>query len=146
MSHARHYTPRALNCQTCGEVYHRRLNRPGDCGPCQSKRQREWAVNSGAERAAYLVNQAVKRGDMPGARELKCADCGCAADRYDHRDYNKPLVVEPVCGSCNNRRGPAIHLVHEADCGLVGGELGFFRKTLKRHAESRRIATPRLRD
>lgn len=27
---------------------------------------------------------------------------------YDHRDYTKPLSVEPVCRSCNKLRGPAI--------------------------------------
>jgi hypothetical protein len=27
---------------------------------------------------------------------------------YDHRDYNQPLQVEPVCSPCNISRGPAL--------------------------------------
>ena len=26
---------------------------------------------------------------------------------YDHRDYSKPLEVDPVCRRCNQMRGPA---------------------------------------
>ena len=35
-------------------------------------------------------------------------DCGKQAHEYDHRDYDKPLEVEPTCKSCNSKRGPAI--------------------------------------
>ena len=31
------------------------------------------------------------------------------ATQYDHRDYNKPLEVTPVCPSCNGKRGAAIY-------------------------------------
>lgn len=41
-------------------------------------------------------------------REIPCSDCGSEiATVYDHRDYFEPLIVEPVCGSCNVKRGPA---------------------------------------
>ncbi len=39
---------------------------------------------------------------------VRCVDCGKKAGHYDHRDYNQPLDVQPVCESCNCRRGPAI--------------------------------------
>ena len=35
---------------------------------------------------------------------VPCVDCGKPAHSYDHRDYEKPLDVEPVCRSCNRRR------------------------------------------
>ena len=35
-------------------------------------------------------------------------DCGAPARHYDHRDYNKPLEIEPVCVRCNLLRGHAI--------------------------------------
>lgn len=54
------------------------------------------------------VRTAVRNGVLPKPTTLKCADCGKPADRYDHRDYGKPLQVSPVCGSCNGKRGPAI--------------------------------------
>ena len=73
-----------------------------------------------AERAAYVqwrsaqqkaiakVNYAKYSGRLPyltGA--INCVDCAEPATRYDHRDYDKPLDVEPVCRSCNQKRGPA---------------------------------------
>ena len=57
-----------------------------------------------AKKKVYI---AVRRGDLPRASELKCADCGKSAEVYDHRDYNLPLNVNPVCKSCNAIRGKA---------------------------------------
>lgn len=54
------------------------------------------------------VQKAVKDGAILPAAAFQCVDCGDAATDYDHRDYNKPLDVEPVCRACNLRRGPAI--------------------------------------
>lgn len=56
----------------------------------------------------YAVVRAIRRGDLKPVRECVCVDCGAPARHYDHRDYNKPAKVEPVCKSCNARRGPAI--------------------------------------
>jgi hypothetical protein len=39
--------------------------------------------------------------------EYACVDCGGVALEYDHRDYGRPVEVEPVCRSCNKRRGRA---------------------------------------
>lgn len=44
------------------------------------------------------------RGVLPEPTKLKCVDCGKRAHVYDHRDYSKPLEVEPVCRRCNSRR------------------------------------------
>ena len=37
--------------------------------------------------------------------EYRCTDCEAPAFEYDHRDYSRPLGVDPVCRSCNNLRG-----------------------------------------
>lgn len=57
-------------------------------------------------KAYQKVRRAVLAGDIPAARTLTCVDCGKPAWCYDHRDYSKPLEVEPVCRKCNARRGP----------------------------------------
>lgn len=59
--------------------------------------------------AHRIVNRAVRRGEMRPAYEYQCADCDARAIEYDHRDYLKPLVVDPVCRRCNVRRGPGLN-------------------------------------
>lgn len=54
------------------------------------------------------VAKAIRRGILAHPSKFPCADCGKAAREYDHRDYNFPLVVSPVCRGCNARRGRAI--------------------------------------
>jgi len=45
------------------------------------------------------------------ANRAYCVDCGANAVCYDHRDWQKPLEVVPVCRSCNNRRKQAKNLL-----------------------------------
>ena len=66
---------------------------------------------------AYLVSTAhciVRRAiffgelrDLKSGKTVRCIDCGKRASMYDHRDYTKPLEVEPVCRGCNKNRGSA---------------------------------------
>lgn len=59
-------------------------------------------------RAHAIVCSAIDAGDLPkldGANP--CFDCGKPAQHYDHRDYGKPLDVDPVCRTCNKLRGSA---------------------------------------
>lgn len=60
-------------------------------------------------RAHSAVAAAVKRGLLPNLKpgEYACTDCGGVAHEYDHRDYARPLEVQPVCRSCNKQRGTA---------------------------------------
>lgn len=53
---------------------------------------------------------AVREGKIKqlSKHEIKCVDCGEKATEWDHRDYRKPLDVEPVCRKCNNHRGPGL--------------------------------------
>ena len=60
-------------------------------------------------RAHGLVAKARKEGLLPHLDgSIACADCGKPAAVYDHRDYSKPMNVDPVCRSCNRKRGMAI--------------------------------------
>lgn len=58
-----------------------------------------------------IVARAISKGLLPALNGLvACVDCGVVATEYDHRDYNRPLDVQPVCHQCNIRRGPAKQL------------------------------------
>jgi hypothetical protein len=61
------------------------------------------------QRAQYAVFRATQEGRLARLDgSIACVDCGLPARGYDHRDYSKPLAVEPVCRGCNRKRGPAI--------------------------------------
>lgn len=61
------------------------------------------------QRTMVLVRRAIIDGHLPALDgSVQCVDCGKAARHYDHRNYNKPLAVEPTCRSCNWHRGPAL--------------------------------------
>lgn len=60
-----------------------------------------------AKRAQQITKTAISEGLLPAPTEFCCADCGADAEVYDHRDYTKPLEVDPVCRSCNSKRGSA---------------------------------------
>ena len=63
----------------------------------------------GSARAASAVQKALKCGQLPRiTAQTKCVDCSRPAQVYDHRDYGKPLEVEPVCQRCNVHRGPGL--------------------------------------
>ena len=57
--------------------------------------------------ALSAVRTAIKQGKIRPAHRFYCVDCGQPAKLYDHRDYSKPLEIEPVCRPCNTLRGPA---------------------------------------
>lgn len=93
-------------CNECGAQFRNKSNEHR-CKPCVAMYEpiAVWARNA--------VTRAVKQGALANLREahVPCADCGNRACRYDHRDYLKPLNVEPVCRACNAKRGPAIPCV-----------------------------------
>ncbi len=65
-------------------------------------------VASGQQFCCARIATAIKDGILQKPSCYLCVDCGKLAHQYDHRDYNQPLKVEPVCRSCNSARGPAI--------------------------------------
>jgi len=92
---------RLLVCLSCARVEVRERNALF-CFECAQQRAGEQS------RAIGAIYRAVKRGDIPPASNFNCVDCGEKAFGYDHRDYTKPLSVDPVCPSCNKERGPAL--------------------------------------
>ena len=115
-------------CDSTSDDHKRR-----DCLDCQrikTERQREAAARGAATRAKNnphwckpvdaqkywqgrahgAVQAAIKHGLIPSLKsgEYACTDCGGVALEYDHRDYGRPLDVDPVCRGCNKRRGTAI--------------------------------------
>jgi DNA-binding XRE family transcriptional regulator len=66
-------------------------------------------------RAGRAVQEAVKRGELPPARTLKCANCGAPAAHYHHWHGYAPehlLDVQPLCvpchGACPKRSRAAV--------------------------------------
>ena len=69
------------------------------------KRVRPMSQQSAHQAVAF----AIKRGKLQRLDgTVKCVDCGDIATQYDHRHYDNPLEVDPVCASCNARRGHAL--------------------------------------
>lgn len=90
-----------MNCRACNEV----TDRPKWAWYCFLCLKLKHPLQA---EAGSLVFNATLYGGLPKARGQACVDCGGPAILYDHRDYLKPLEVEPVCDGCNKRRGPAL--------------------------------------
>lgn len=73
------------------------------------KRHCEKIYGTPMELAKRKVRIAIVAGMLPRASVFDCIDCGEPAKCYDHRDYRKPLDVEPVCVGCNKKRGSGYH-------------------------------------
>jgi len=56
-------------------------------------------------RAYAKVLGAINNGTLRRANTFDCIDCGNPAMEFDHRDYTKPLQVDPVCTACHGKRG-----------------------------------------
>jgi len=111
-----------MRCLLCGEDrgYGMSVKRPKYCRLCIVNVQMKAAkVRRG--NASSKVNRAKKKGLLPKLDgSITCCDCGNPAEVYDHRDYNEPLNVEPVCYSCNWHRGPAKSVKNYHHPGLLG--------------------------
>ncbi len=66
----------------------------------------------GMRLAGVDARKAIKDGKLLSPKSFVCEDCDSPATEYDHRDYNKPLVVAPVCRRCNILRGAGIPRKH----------------------------------
>lgn len=92
-------------------------------GMCPYHRNK-WARTAPIAKSAAshkITRLAVLSGILPTIDEWTvCADCGGKASECDHRDYMKPLDVDPVCRSCNKLRGAALN-----NTKPVGGNKAF---------------------
>lgn len=59
-----------------------------------------------AQWARAQVQRAIILGRLMPASSFRCTDCPEWATEYEHRNYSQPFAVDPVCTSCNCRRGP----------------------------------------
>ena len=55
--------------------------------------------------ATGIVQNAKYYGYLGVAKDQKCKDCGKKAQHWEHRNYARPLLVDPVCVKCNHKRG-----------------------------------------
>lgn len=90
-----------ITCATCGKVEVRTRNAKR-CWNCARLTALSGAI------CQRKVRRAIVTGQLLPLKNQACVDCGKPAKVYDHRDYNKPLDVDPVCHSCNKLRGPGI--------------------------------------
>jgi hypothetical protein len=116
-------------CCVCGKVeLARGASHRCRCEECRTQGRRlptqedRWLGNGHAQ---MLVARAVREGQLRPARDLTCVDCGGAAIEYEHRDYNRPLDVEPICRGCNLRRGPAIPLTGSVERLIRQGKVPY---------------------
>lgn len=91
-------------CSDCSAVYSA-LWRLTPKGQKRSKEYNERIKNTNMAKAKTEVFKAVRSGSLDRPNSLFCLDCGRKAQVYDHRDYNFPLDVDPVCRKCNKKRG-----------------------------------------
>lgn len=107
-----------FNCQICGTFEYVRGGGGNAgrylCDTCRKNSGRQ-DLDSPQYIAHKEVSKARRRGELPDPKTLKCVDCGVDATEYDHRDYSKPLEVNPVCRGCNRRRGSAINHTTKTD-------------------------------
>ena len=115
---------RFIICMDCGKKEHKRYRRRFQrCRSCQRIHERiqQRARNKvrarkypNQRRALQAVAHAKRKGMLKWVGKgcgIKCTDCHREARHYDHRDYSKPLDVDPVCVDCNIKRGPALNRV-----------------------------------
>lgn len=91
-----------ITCIRCGASVDRYTSAAKYCCPCSAMQSED------SKLATRAVVKQIRQGLLPKAKDCFCVDCGDPAFDYDHRDYNRPLDVQPVCRACNGRRGPAI--------------------------------------
>lgn len=103
-------------CEVCGDDISNRHTTARFCLPCCIEREREYGRRHykkypNAHKAHRVVQSAINRGEIIDLKtqSVACVDCGVRAQCYDHRDYLKPLQVDPVCFSCNKLRGEGLN-------------------------------------
>lgn len=93
-------------CARCGAVeLSTGCTRGFQCHACRPVR----AASHPKCRAHRAVARAIADGLLRPVLDCQCVDCGQQAEHYGHRDYSKPLEVQPVCRRCNFKRGPALN-------------------------------------
>lgn len=96
-------------CSDCKIIYGREWRRTEKGIKYGQEYYKKAHSKSNSEYARSRVSVNVKNGKIRPAKDFICVDCGKNAEVYDHRDYNKPLDVVPVCRKCNKKRGAGLN-------------------------------------
>jgi hypothetical protein len=88
---------------------------------------------SGRSYAQKVIGKAVKNGSIQHPSEFRCVDCNFIATEYEHRDYNYPFNVDPICRICNAKRGIAKPVTNYVQVMI---SLGFVPYVYKAHMVS----------
>ncbi len=97
-------------CSVCKRNYARKYRADGRYKEQEkeyAQKIRLWRMNTA--KSKVMIEVRAKRIKRPDS--FRCVDCAKRAEVYDHRDYAKPLVVAPVCRSCNKKRGPGLNKI-----------------------------------
>jgi len=99
---------RKCACRACGDVFFiQQVGRvPLHCADCDA----EYRILKG--KICNKVMRAIRDGKIKRACESFCVDCKAEGKRVraqvlEHRSYDRPLEVVPVCRTHNYLRGPA---------------------------------------
>ena len=99
---------RECTCRACGDAFFiQQVGRmPLHCAECDA----EYRIMKG--KICNKVMRAIRDGKLKPARESYCVDCKAEGKRIraqvlEHRSYDRPLDVVPVCRTHNYLRGPA---------------------------------------
>ena len=108
-------------CFRCGHEWIPKVENIRTCAKCRSPywnkakskldymKMRNWAVG--------VVQMSKYKNLLESASKKKCVDCGNNANHWEHRNYSRPLLIEPVCQSCNIKRGKTEELFICKTCG-----------------------------
>lgn len=101
-----HETKRKIrSCRACKAAYMRDWRKTPKGILCTFRHNHDLRFTR-IETAKSAVYVARRDGKLQPPSQFKCVDCGEIAKNWEHRDYKKPLMIEPVCVSCNQKRGP----------------------------------------
>jgi hypothetical protein len=96
------------SCRLCRIQYYKKYREDGRYDVVRKERW-DKLKHSPMAKAKAKINSRIQYSGMKRAAEFLCVDCGDKASVYDHRDYNKPYEVDPVCRKCNLKRGPGLN-------------------------------------
>lgn len=100
-------------CGYCGKAaFGNSLKNGALCDSCQFARVQEQQEAYRVFRLA-VMDGLIRR--LPDG-ETACIHCDAPATCWEHRDYRKPIDVQPACDSCNTRLGRGMTAVEAFFC------------------------------
>lgn len=121
-------------CALCGAEFH--TIGGGRAGSPYCSRECASLVTEARVKVIAKVAAEVKRGRLDTPRNFRCVDCGDPAIHYEHRHYMFPLSVNPVCRSCNKKRGPA-NDIRELVAHYLGIDVSGIRSVIEKRIAER---------